>query len=123
MQAKIDQLQADNTQCAPSAPPSPPPPSPPPPEDKCGGLTDTGKCKIKDCEKNEKKLNKCKKQCKKNKLEKKCKKTCCETGPKTFESSVCDPKLIGTCGSTSNPPSGLKCECGAFAAPCLCQRK
>eukprot|EP00964_Phaeocystis_antarctica_P069300 scaffold42081_cov72-Phaeocystis_antarctica.AAC.3 len=61
-------------------PPSAPPPSAP--EDKCGGRTDTKKCKIKNCEmvkgKCKKQCKKCKKQCKKNTLKKKCQKTCCD---------------------------------------------
>ena len=61
-------------------PPSASPPSAP--EDKCGGRTDTNKCKIKNCEKVKgkckKQCKKCKKQCKKKKLKKKCEKTCCD---------------------------------------------
>ena len=43
------------------------------------------------------------------------------------EGSVCDPELLGTCGSTSNPPSGLTCVRSLATIfpplPATCQRK
>ena len=70
-QTEIDQLQADNIQCA---------------DDKsklqaalkCAGFEDKKTCKIKNCDDNAGTLTKCKKQCKKYKLKKKCQKTCCD---------------------------------------------
>ena len=47
--------------------------------------------------------------------------------PGLQEGSVCDPELLGTCGSTSNPPSGLTCVRSLATIfpplPATCQRK